>query len=225
MANSEQRALGRTVVIKTLRGDYAAHTAEHVLREAWATGALEHPNIVPIYSVDESNGIVYFVMACVDGVNLARKLHEQGRLSVADTRRILKDVGEALAYAPARGVIHRDIKPENVVLDAAGRPHLVDFGAIQARLLAPDQMASTAVGTLGYVPMEQIMGQARPASDLYALAMTLLVAMTHAAPANGRYCRLAVGRDYLDACPVRGVRRGGGAEQMRVAVSIGASQQ
>lgn len=53
----------------------------------------------------------------------------------------------------------------------------------------------------------------------------LSIDVTNSAPPNGRYCRLAVGRDYLDACPVRGVRRGGGAEEMQVAVSIGASQQ
>ena len=53
----------------------------------------------------------------------------------------------------------------------------------------------------------------------------LSIDVTHRAPANGRHCRLAVGRDYLDACPVRGVRRGGGAEEMQVAVSVGASAQ
>ena len=53
----------------------------------------------------------------------------------------------------------------------------------------------------------------------------LSIDVTHRGPANGRHCRLAVGRDYLDACPVRGVRRGGGAEEMQVAVTVGASQQ
>jgi predicted Zn-dependent peptidase len=73
--------------------------------------------------------------------------------------------------------VHRDIKSGNVILTPDDRPYLVDFGAVQTRLRSADSVGSTIVGTLGYMPLEQIRGQAVPASDLYALGMTLIVAL------------------------------------------------
>src|SRR5205085_7591772 len=87
------------------------------LREAQTAAQLSHPNIVPIYSVDERGGVVLFVMALVEGESLAARLSRQPRLSIDAVRRVLAEVADALDYAHACSVVHRDIKPDNILLD------------------------------------------------------------------------------------------------------------
>jgi serine/threonine-protein kinase len=102
-------------------------------REAEMAARLSHPNIVPIYAVDERGGLVYFVMALVEGESLATLLARTPRLPVPAARRILHDVADALYYAHQHGVIHRDIKPDNILLDSeSGRPMVSDFGIARA---------------------------------------------------------------------------------------------
>ena len=176
---AKDRRLKRTIAIKVLPPElsYRSEIRSRFLREAETAAQLSHPNIVPIYSVDESAGLVYFVMACVDGVNLARKLHDSGRLPVAETRRILKEVGEALAYAHARGVIHRDIKPDNILLESeTGRAMVTDFGiarAVQEGQEARLTATGVAIGTPAFMSPEQAAGDREidGRSDLYSLGI------------------------------------------------------
>src|SRR5881409_2435138 len=118
---AKDRRLKRTVAIKLLPPELAfrSEIKTRFLREAETAAQLSHPNIVPIYTVDESEGLVFFVMAYIDGDNLAKRLHDTGVLTTDETRRILREVADALAYAHERGVVHRDIKPDNILLDAA----------------------------------------------------------------------------------------------------------
>src|SRR5213078_1751312 len=115
---AKDRRLKRTVAIKLLPPELAfrSEIKTRFLREAETAAQLSHPNIVPIYSVDERDGLVYFVMALVEGPTLARKMYEDGQLPVEQVRRVLREVADALAYAHGRGVIHRDIKPDNILL-------------------------------------------------------------------------------------------------------------
>jgi serine/threonine-protein kinase len=182
---AKDRRLKRTIAIKVLPPElaYRGEIRTRFLREAETAAQLSHPNIVPIYSVDEKDGIVYFVMACVDGVNLARKLHEQGRLPVAEVRRILKEVGEALAYAHARGVIHRDIKPDNILLDAeTGRAMVTDFGIARAVQEGDARLTATgvAIGTPAFMSPEQAAGDREidGRSDLYSLGVVAYQMLT-----------------------------------------------
>jgi len=85
-------------------------------------------------------------------------------------------------HTRAPPVLHRDIKPSNVIVRPDGSPVLVDFGAVRNVFHAPDESGSTVAGTYGYMPYEQLMGQASPASDLYALAATFLHLLTGRAP-------------------------------------------
>src|SRR5574338_472740 len=132
---AKDRRLKRTVAIKVLPPELAfrSEIKTRFLREAETAAQLNHPNIVDIYAVDEAEGIVYFVMAYITGDNLAKRLHDRGAMSVDETRRVLRDVADALAYAHERGVVHRDIKPDNILIDAAsGRPMVTDFGIARA---------------------------------------------------------------------------------------------
>ena len=129
---ARDRRLKRTVAIKVLPPELAYRTdiRARFLREAETAAQLSHPNIVPIYAVDDRDGIVYFVMACIEGDTLAARLIPRQPLPIADALRIVREVASALAYAHAHGVIHRDIKPDNILLPHdGGHPMVTDSGS------------------------------------------------------------------------------------------------
>jgi serine/threonine-protein kinase len=169
--------LNRRVAIKLLPPELAfnADVRERFLREAQTSAQLAHPNIVPIYTVDEVDGLVFFVMGLVDGESLAQRLARERRLPVADVRGILAAVADALAYAHAQGVVHRDVKPDNVMLDRrTGRALVTDFGI--ARAAAADSrltVTGVAIGTPAYMSPEQALGEREldGRSDLYSLGV------------------------------------------------------
>ena len=169
--------LKRTVAVKLLPPELAYRTEikSRFLREAEMSAQLSHPNIVPIYSVDEKDGLVYFVMACIDGDNLGKRMAAQGQMPVADVRRILREVSGALGFAHARKYIHRDIKPDNILIDQDdGRAIVTDFGIARAiQDGAETRLTATgiAIGTPAYMSPEQAAGDREidGRADLYAL--------------------------------------------------------
>ena len=169
--------LNRRVAIKVLPPEHAfnVNVRSRFLREAQTAAALTHPNIVPIYMVDDTDGLVYFVMARVDGKSVAARLARDGAFGFADVRTIVSEVADALDYAHRKGVVHRDIKPDNVLLDnATGRAMVTDFGI--ARAAAEEQrltVTGMAVGTPAYMSPEQAMGEREldGRSDIYSLGI------------------------------------------------------
>ena len=170
--------LRRKVALKVLPPELAfrQEVKTRFLREAEMAARLSHPNIVPIYSVDEADGIVYFAMGLVEGESLAARLATEPRPPIGTVRRILREVADALHYAHAHGVVHRDIKPDNILLDAAsgGRAMVTDFGI--ARAAEGDQrltVTGIAVGTPAYMSPEQAMGEREVdgRADIYALGV------------------------------------------------------
>jgi len=175
---AKDRRLKRTVAIKVLPPELAfrSEIKTRFLREAETAAQLNHPNIVDIYAVDEAEGIVFFVMAYITGDNLAKRVHDHGVLSVDETRRTLRDVADALAYAHERGVIHRDIKPDNILIDQqSGRPMVTDFGIARAISEGDSRLTATgiAIGTPTYMSPEQAAGERTidGRSDLYSLGI------------------------------------------------------
>ena len=179
--------LKRAVAIKVLPPELAFRedVRRRFLREAQTAAQLSHPNIVPIYSVDERDGIVFFVMGLVEGDSLAARI-ARGPMPVPEVRRILSDVAGALAYAHAHGVVHRDVKPDNILIDReSGRPMVTDFGIARA-VEAESRLTVTgiAVGTPAYMSPEQALGErdVDGRSDIYSLGVVAYQALSGVLP-------------------------------------------
>ncbi|HEX2723773.1 MAG TPA: protein kinase [Gemmatimonadaceae bacterium] len=171
--------LKRNVAIKLLPPELAfrADIRSRFLREAETAAQLSHPNIVPIYNVEERDNLVFFIMAFIAGDNLATRLQQQGAMDPGDVRRILREVADALGYAHKRNVVHRDIKPDNILLDAdTGRAMVTDFGIARALTDTGDSRLTAtgmAIGTPAYMSPEQSAGESNidGRSDLYSLGV------------------------------------------------------
>jgi len=183
--------LDRAVAIKVLPPDLAIDDRyrQRFLREARTVAALMHPNIVPIHAVDEAAEWVYFVMGYVAGETLAQRVARCGPLSPGDGARLLREIGEALAYAHACGVVHRDVKPDNILLDTAtGRALLSDFGIAHVSgdgRPAPVAPRGPVLGTAAFMSPEQARGEPVDArSDLYSLGVVGFYALSGRLPFN-----------------------------------------
>jgi serine/threonine-protein kinase len=181
--------LERSVAIKLLPPELAAHPPlrERFLREARTAARLSHPYIVPIHSVDDAGGFVYYVMAYVDGETLAQRVHARGPLPAHDVTRILREVAWALAYAHAQGVVHRDIKPANILLErGTERAMVLDFGIARLASVTGETEVGQVLGTPEYMSPEQACGEPLDGrSDLYSLGVVGYYALTGALPFTG----------------------------------------
>ena len=169
--------LRRKVALKVLPPELAFRedVKSRFLREAQMAAQLSHPNIVPIFAVDEHEGIVYFAMGLVEGETLAQQLARDPHPDLATVRRVLREVADALAYAHSHGLVHRDVKPDNILIErATGQARVSDFGI--ARAAEGDgrlTVTGIAVGTPAYMSPEQAMGEREidGRADLYALGV------------------------------------------------------
>jgi serine/threonine protein kinase len=170
--------LEREVAVKLLRAgaDTDPQDVTHWLQEARSVSRLTHPNIVPVFEADVQDGRAYLVFEYVPGRTLAEHARVRGALPPHEALALMLGVLDALQTAHAAGVVHRDLKPSNILVDAAGRARVMDFG-IAARV--QDGSAKTArqaiVGTPGYMSPEAARGAPpAPAMDVFAAGVMLV---------------------------------------------------
>jgi hypothetical protein len=201
----------RYVAVKVIHRQLASDPAAWALflarfqREADATAALDHANIVPIYEFGETGDLAYLVMPYLPDGSLATRLEQQGPLPLPQTLLAIEQVAAALDYAHVRGIVHRDVKPSNMLLHPDGRVLLADFG-IARPLHLPDlsggapassgpsrtgddtslTQAGSAMGTPEFMAPEQVRGGLiTPATDTYALGIATYELLTGRTPFGG----------------------------------------
>jgi eukaryotic-like serine/threonine-protein kinase len=185
------RASGQQVVMKQLRLKDAREwkAVDLFEREAQVLRGLDHPcipKLVDSFSDETGDVAFYLVREYLPGLTLAEHVASGQRMTDTSVRRVGLEALDLLEYLHGLRppVIHRDIKPENLLLrEGTGDVCLLDFGGVQA-VKRGGRNSSTVVGTYGYMPPEQFLGQACPASDLYALGATLLFALTGTTPSE-----------------------------------------
>ena len=167
----------REVAIKVMRpGDGSDEKAvASWLQEARSVSKVNHPNIVPVYEADIQGRFPYLVFEYIAGKTLDQMIQKRGALEPREAVALMLDVLDAVAAAHAAGVVHRDLKPSNVLIDAAGRARVMDFGiAARIRDTRKNDPAVAAGGTLGYLSPEAAGGAAPSASmDIFSAGVVL----------------------------------------------------
>jgi serine/threonine protein kinase len=175
--------LDRDVAVKVFQTPVDEAGAARVTAEVRALGRLSHPHLVALYDggtgpVDGALDRTFLVMELVEGHTLADRIRS-GPMTSEAVRALGADLADALAHVHARGIVHRDVKPANVLLGCSGSAHLADFGIARSVEEAGMTRTGVALGTAPYLSPEQVRGEsAGPASDIYALGLVLLEALT-----------------------------------------------
>ncbi len=181
-------ALNRKVAIKVMSPGLVFGTgmAERFKREARTSAALSHPNIVPVYTVREANGLCFFVMKLIQGTTLDTIIRQLGQTPIPMVEAMMAQAGGALGYAHRNGVIHRDVKPGNILIDDEGWVVVTDFGIAKVAEAEGLTLTGMAVGTPTYMSPEQGMGiDVSPASDQYSLGVIGYEMLTGQRPFRG----------------------------------------
>ncbi len=210
---AERSSDGTKVAIKVMDPDLTVGLGtERFRREIKISAELEHPNIVSILEHQETEYLMYYVMEYVEGESLRSFLDREQQVSVEVALRVAREVGSALAYAHARGVIHRDIKPENILL-SDGQAVVADFGVARAIREAREEILTepgVALGTPDYMSPEQARGTRRldGRSDIYSLCCMLYEMLTGQPPFPGDSDSAIMARRIMEDPPrVRDLRK------------------
>src|ERR1700738_1991467 len=190
---ARQRHSRRIVAVKRVLSYHSdsRETLARFRREAQAAASLDHPNILPIYEVSESeDGLPFFSMKFAPGGTLqqvAPALRTEARQCVA----LVAKIARAVQYAHSRGILHRDLKPGNILLDGRGEPLVSDFGLAKWLDASSDLTRTlTIFGTPGYIAPEQANGPAaslKPTSDIYSLGAILFDLLAGRPPFLGEH--------------------------------------
>ena len=191
-----RRVAIKTILTSALDDATAKHYAMRFKREVRAVARLNHPNIVQVYDYGTQDELAYIVMEYIDGKELKDSFDAGERFPLKAVLRMMVELLDALELAHEAGIVHRDVKPANVMIDAAGRVKLTDFGV--ARITDPDAdlgeatRAGTLIGTPSYMSPEQIQGQPIDRrSDLFSAGILFYQLLTGKKPFEGAQWALA----------------------------------
>ena len=179
--------LKRTVALKMMRIDSPVdpRVLPRFRIEAEAVARLQHPNIVQIHEVGETEGYPYCALEFIEGENLAKKL-KGGPLPIIEAARLVESIARAMHLAHSRNIVHRDLKPANILLTVDGVPKITDFGLARRTDEDSGETKTGAVmGTPSYMAPEQASGlahEAGPAADVYAMGAILYECLTGRPP-------------------------------------------
>ena len=214
---ADDLALGRNVVVKVLNPALAATVSvQRFEREIMVVAKLNHPNIVPVLSAGQVDGLPYFIMPYIEGESLRGRIM-RGPLSLRETVGILKDVVRALAYAHSIGIVHRDIKPDNILLTGAAAV-VTDFGVAKAVSAARERGVAygetitgvgISLGTPQYMAPEQAAADpnADARVDLYALGIVAYEILVGSPPFHGRTPQALLAAQLTELPPPLASRR------------------
>jgi serine/threonine protein kinase len=204
---ASHRQTGDIKAVKVLRQRYSndTDTRESFLREARMVMKLRHPNIVPIYEVDEDKGRIYMVMDFVEGQNLRDYVRAHKKIPYLTALKIIRDVAAGLSYAASQSINHRDMKLSNVLLASTGQGKLVDFGLATVSG-DKDEDGKGGPRSIDYAGLERCTGVPRDdnRSDIYFLGCMLYHMVTGEPPleeTRERIKRLSPAR-YTQSAPV-----------------------
>lgn len=185
--SAQQQSLNRLVAVKLLpmAAMLDAKYIERFRNEARAAASLEHPNIVPVYTVGEERGIHYFAMKLVEGLSLDRRIdvHNENETRPPTNSALLQfaHIADALHTAHDYGIVHRDIKPSNLLLDDEGKLWVADFGLARFQYERALTGTGEMIGTMRYMSPEQAAGRSEQVdhrTDIYSLGATLYELLT-----------------------------------------------
>jgi len=180
--------LDREVALKVMHAELA-RDEEFVRRfigEAKSVARLSHQNVVAVFDQGADGPFLYLAMEYVPGRTLKELLRANGRFPPATALEIMAGVLDGLAAAHASGIVHRDVKPENVLVTADGRIKVADFGLARALSAAGHTRAGLLIGTVAYVPPEQVTGGTTgPRGDVYSAGVMLFELLTGRLPFTG----------------------------------------
>ena len=198
---AEDTRLDRKAALKILPGDLATDSdrMRRFVQEAKTASALNHPNIITIYDIDQSGSTAFIAMEFIDGSTLRERMRAQP-VPLADVLNVAIQVADALAAAHASGIVHRDIKPENVIVRSDGIAKVLDFGLAKFTVEgSPEWMghdtptrehlktdSGVVMGTATYMSPEQARGQAVDArTDVFSLGVVVYEMVTGHRPFEG----------------------------------------
>jgi serine/threonine protein kinase len=195
--------LNRPVAIKVMSPGLMMQPGmmERFRHEAITIAGLNHPNIITIYTVEETDDLHFFVMKYVPGPTLEKVIQRDGPLPRSVVRAWLTQVGSALGYAHRRGVVHRDVKPGNILLDDEGNAIVTDFGIAKKPQHSTLTHTGMTLGTPAYMSPEQCTSKdVTPSSDQYSLGIVAYEMLTGAPPFAGP--SLEVMKAHVERAPI-----------------------
>lgn len=217
---AEDTRLGRPVALKFLPPDAFDNTLrERFLNEARAAARIRHPNVCPIYDVEETEDKIFISMAYLEGETLARKIAD-GRMDLDTAVNIALQIAGGLEEAHRQGIVHRDIKGANILIGPTGEVSILDFGLAVLPGVERLTAAGCTSGTPIYMSPEQARGKdVDSRTDIWSLGVLLFEMVTGALPFQGEHAVAVAHALAYDRAPAVSALRPGVSPALEKAIA------